>query len=271
LREIARSQSIVDMHTAQQLSKDMFTIELHGKPARREDILHWGAEDRLGIVVNTPYGGLGAGLLVSLAITAFYDVEGKQRRSRYLYPDNYLFHVGGPWGSHGYFDFWPEYRELFIPNNKRAVLAAINSHGVTHLAVPIGRGDTTRHRFGEDHVAYDRIKEAILYSPDGCVPDANIVIRANHPNVYYNYEFTLSPEKALEDTIAYAATLDPTGAEANDMRFALELTRSRVNEVAESDPTRHNSLWRLSEAVAGAGLREELRKISVEHAINLLV
>jgi hypothetical protein len=248
----------------------MFRIEFTGRTARREDVLEWGDRDRLGIVVNTPYGGLGAGLLLSLAITAFYDVPAKHRRSRYLYPDNYLFHVGGPWGSHGYFDFWPDYKEVFVANNKAQVLAAINSHGVTHLVVPAGFGDMSRHRHGEDDAGRDRIKQAFVYSPDGCVADANIVITASHPNVLSNFEFTLWPERALEDSESYATKLDPGTAEAEDTRFAIELTRSRAREVPESHPVRQKALLRLAKAKSGLGLREELRGVEVQTALNLL-
>jgi len=221
-------------------------------------------------VVNAPYGGLGAGLLVSLAIAAFYDFPGKHRRSRYLYPDNYIFHVGGPWGSHGYFDFWPEYKEVFVANNKVQVLAAINSHGITHLAVPAGLEDASPHRNGEDQVACDRIKQAFVYSPDGSVPDANVVISASHPNILSNFEFTLWPDRALEDGESYAAKLDPGTPEARDGQFAVELARSRAREVPESHPVRQKALLRLARAKNGPGLREELRRVEVPAALNLL-
>jgi hypothetical protein len=258
------------MHTSEQLSRDMFRIESAGCAVHREDVLEWGDRDRLGIVVNTPYGGLGAGLLLSLAITAFYDVPAKHRRSRYLYPDNYLFHVGGPGGRHSYFDFWPDYKEVFVASNKAQVLAAVNSHGVTHLVVPAGFVEMSRHRHGDDDAGRDRIKQAFVYSPDGCVADANVVIASSHPNVLSNFEFTLWPERALQDSESYAAKLDPGTAEAEDTRFAIELARSRVHEVPESHPIRRKALLRLAKAKDGLGLREELRRIDVETALNLL-
>jgi hypothetical protein len=258
------------MHTAEQLTREMFEVELAGRRARREELLDWGERDRLGIVVNAPYGGLGAGLLLSLAITAFYDVPGKQRRSRYLYPDHYLLHVGGPWGSHGYFDFWPDYKELFLANSKAQVLAAINSHGITHLVVPAGTGDASRHRQGEEDVACDRIKQAFVYSPDGCVPDADIVIRAHHANVLANFDFTLRPDRALEDAEYYCARLDPEAPEAQDTRFAIELLRARALEVPESHPVRQKALLRLASARNSGGLREELCRSEVRSALNLV-
>jgi hypothetical protein len=109
-----------------------------------------------------------------------------------------------------------------------------------------------------------------MYSPDGCVPDADIVITASHPNVLSNFEFTLWPERALEDSESYAARLDPGTAEAEDTRFAIELTRSRIHEVPESHPVRQKALLRLTRARSGPGLREELRRIGVRTALNLL-
>ena len=89
------------MHTAHELRRPMISVELGGQPGALEDLLDWDVRDRLGVIMTSPFGALGAGLLVLLCVIAFYDVEKQKRRCRPLYPSIYLFHVGRPWGFHG--------------------------------------------------------------------------------------------------------------------------------------------------------------------------
>ena len=51
--------------------------------------------------MDRPLGATGASMLIQLAITAFYDVK-PSRREVTLYPEIYLFHVGGRHGNHAY-------------------------------------------------------------------------------------------------------------------------------------------------------------------------
>lgn len=68
------------MHTAARLKADMFEVEIGAKSTSVSELLDWGAFDRLGVIVNAPLGGLGASLLIQLAITGFYDVPERKRR-----------------------------------------------------------------------------------------------------------------------------------------------------------------------------------------------
>jgi hypothetical protein len=147
------------MHTAFDIKREMFAIRCDGDEIARDDFLHWEVRDRFGLVVNAPLGGLGAGLLTMVAITAFYDEPTRKRRKRPLYPDIYIFHVGGPWGSHGSFDFWPDRKDVQVSDDPAEVLRAVNSHGITHLAVPDGEPRKTVHRYKEPEAAIDRIKQ----------------------------------------------------------------------------------------------------------------
>ena len=70
--------------------------------------------DRFGIVVTEPLGGLGGSLLLQLAIAKFYSVRPDRRASVPVYPEIYLFHVGGPHGDFSYFDFWPPRKEVRV-------------------------------------------------------------------------------------------------------------------------------------------------------------
>ena len=82
-----------------------------------------------------------------------------------LYPEIYLFHVGGTWGSGVGFDFWPDRKEVFLPADAREVLRSINSHAITHLAIPDGEPKDVTHRFKEPEAAHDRLKRCFAYAP----------------------------------------------------------------------------------------------------------
>ena len=55
-----------------------------------------------------------------------------------IYPEIYLFHVGGRHGDHSPYDFWPARKEVFVDADPREVLDQINDKGITRLAVPDG-------------------------------------------------------------------------------------------------------------------------------------
>jgi hypothetical protein len=110
------------MHTAYELNGDMFSVSIDGVAAHRDELLTWGPLDCLGVVIDRPVGALGAGLLILLAITALYDVADRKRRTRLIYPDIFLFHVGGPWGAFSGFDFWPDHKEIFLGLDRREIL-----------------------------------------------------------------------------------------------------------------------------------------------------
>ena len=56
-----------------------------------------------------------------------------------VYPEIYLFHIGGPHGDFSYFDFWPPRKEVQVAASQPvSLLEAINAHGITRLAMPLG-------------------------------------------------------------------------------------------------------------------------------------
>ena len=128
------------MHTARQLDAAYFGITVDGVPSSREDVFpEWGVHDRLGVVVDRPLGATGASMLIQLAITAFYDVK-PSRREVTLYPEIYLFHVGGRHGNHAYYDVYPPRKEVVVADDPAEILEAINDRAITRLAVVDGPG-----------------------------------------------------------------------------------------------------------------------------------
>ena len=71
----------------------------------------------LGLVMRRPCGALGASALLTAAITAFYDVQRARSERFFVYPDYFLFHVGGPLGEHGRLDVWPRRKEVVVEDD----------------------------------------------------------------------------------------------------------------------------------------------------------
>ena len=159
------------MHTAEQLDRSMFSVRIVGQKADRSDVFpDWMATDRLGVVVWQPFGAVGASHLIQLAITCFYDLRPERRGPNGVYPEIYLFHVGGRHGDHSPYDFWPARKEVFVDADPRDVLDQINDKGITRLAVPDGSAVPATHRPKERETALDRIISAFAYSPTGQTP-----------------------------------------------------------------------------------------------------
>ena len=62
-----------------------------------------------------PFGAVGASTFLLAAITAFYDRERAHGGDFFIYPDYFLFHVGGPLGDHSMLDVWPSHKEVVVP------------------------------------------------------------------------------------------------------------------------------------------------------------
>jgi hypothetical protein len=261
------------MHTANMLDIKMFDMILSGRAVSDSCWLDWGDRDRLGIIIRSPAGALGAALLAMVSITAFYDRPGKDRRRRPIYPELYLFHVGGKWGCFGSFDFWPERREVFLPDEPSSILQALNTVGITHLALPERPAGRSHFRYREAETAIDRIKQCYLYDAQGCVTGSDVLIGASDPVVFQMYEDVLFPEATaarLRQTIANDASR-PAGTPAgDDLRIGLSTLESRVAELRSNDLFVIRMRERLAVARGAGRIREELRALATPVALDLL-
>lgn len=261
------------MHTAFKIKQEMFRIELTGEPASRDDILDWDARDRLGVVINSPFGATGASLLIQLVATAFFDFSGSERRRRPVYPDMHLFHFGGPWGNHWAFDFWPDYKEVFVPADRGAMLAAINSRGITHLLVPDCTPDIDPFRYTMKEEAIMRLKRSFAYGADGKVKDADVTVTTSDAMALADYRRTVFPKAFLTKALATIKSdpARPAGTAAEeDARIGLARTQERLVEVREDDTFRLAAVQRLERAEQLGGLTETFRRIDQGSAIDML-
>jgi hypothetical protein len=188
------------------LTSDMFEVRKNNHPSSLQAVFpDWIASDRFGIVIDEPFGGLGATHLIQAATTLFYDAKPSRRAEKKVYPEIYALHYGRGFGAHAPFDFWPARREAVLERDHRVLLDAINDRGITRLAVPDRPERDIEHRPKEEDAALDRIVSAILYSPAGRVDAPDFSIRGNDQRTEYNPKQVLRlaqgyPQKALHST-----------------------------------------------------------------------
>jgi hypothetical protein len=258
------------VHTAKTLHFSELMARLDGHDVEASSLMPFDRSDRFGIVVNEPYGALGAGLLITLAIAAYFDA-GLDRRTRNLYPEIYLFHSGGPWGSHAAFDFWPERKEIFTGGSPADVLSAINHCGITYLAIPEKVEDpSVVHHYREPEIARDQLKRCFSYAVNGSIDGANLVLSTASPAVIWNYIGTLQPESYLDDMDAALAStpfLQGDSAEAIDYRRIITALRRRWNEVSRGDAAYVAALARARAATEQSTLTESYRTLDVPSAL----
>lgn len=257
------------MHTATQLREDLFALTYRGESATRADLLpNWGPFDRLGVVVTEPFGGVGASHLIQLAITAFYDDRPERRDAtgpHAMYPEIYLFHVGGPHGDHSAYDFWPSRREVHVDRDARAVLDAVNDRGITRLAVPDGSSVPVEHDLFETAVATQRMTTALAYSPTGRVRDPHWAVAGLNESTEANVHLVLDPAARLARSRLSARPTDPD----LDVRSWPHRVVERLDEAA---PGLAQARHRRDALRDEAGLVEETyRSISVDEALAMLI
>jgi hypothetical protein len=242
----------------------MFDIKMKGEATDREEILDWRPDDRLGIVLNSPLGALGASMLMQLVTTAYYDVRPSRREAPH-YAEIYLFHSGGHYGDFTSFDVLPR-RELFLSGEPEALIEAINDRAITHLAVPDGvpRGITLP--WTETESAHDRIRHCFIYAADGRTDDADIAITSRDPDLHHDIELALEPKELLANIERY---IDAGGPDVQrySRRLAQRL-RSRLDEISADDRATAKTYH---EVISDDGvMRQTFRKIGVDEALSLL-
>jgi hypothetical protein len=265
------------MHVADQILVEAFEVQIGGERVGPGAVFpDWSRLDRFGIVVTEPLGGLGASLLLQLAIAQFYSLRPDRRTSMAMYPEIYLFHVGGPHGDFSYFDFWPPRKEVRVAAAQPvSLLEAINAHGITRLAMPAGdTGADSVLRTGpstwaEQASAMERLRSCFGYAPDGHVAGGDVRISSRDPRAHENITASVTP---LPDAIAFREELasltlpswpDPSVA-ADGYRWA-DVVERRVDEVPQ--PVRDRVAEALAARLRSGELVETYRRITTAEAL----
>ncbi|WP_342364079.1 hypothetical protein [Terrarubrum flagellatum] len=255
------------MHVRSLLKLSMFEIEIEGRPASRDDVFPvWRESDRFGVVIDEPFGAIGATHLMQLAMTGFYDVKPSRRSELAVYPEIYAFHIGKGHGSHAPYDIWPARREVIIESgDPRDLLDAINDRAITRLALPdIPEGDAD-YRPKEAETAIDRLVSCFVYHSGSRTPDADIVIRGVDPRTEYNPNQTL--KLLAERGIAESASPGSALFKEADAAY-IEWLRRREADV---EPNVRAQVKARREALREGGtVAETYRRISVRQALRRL-
>lgn len=125
------------MHTSTLLKTREFSFVRGSMPVALDDIFPgFGSQDRIGVVAAAPGDSLRAAPLLLASIGAFYEELWTSEEDFFLYPDFFVLHIGSITGYHSPFDIWPQSKEVVVPPEPQALLAAINDRGISRLVLP---------------------------------------------------------------------------------------------------------------------------------------
>jgi hypothetical protein len=246
------------MHSSRELHSSSFEITVGDREVRLGELFQGFCEqDRLGVVIRRPCGGVGASALITATITAFYDLQRARGPDFFIYPDYFLFHVGRPLGDHARLDIWPSRKEVVVPEDPEQVLEAVNDHAITRLVVEDGAPGTPTFEVEALASARARIATCLAYSAVGRVRDADVRIASNPVTEGY-VDAILDPETRLAEL---------RGGTDGD-RARADAIASRLNEV-EPEQRRHIKHAR-RELLEGGVPVETYRRIGLDEALGLL-
>jgi hypothetical protein len=237
----------------------MFEIELAGREASIEELFpSFGEHDRLGLVMRRPCGAVGASALIAATITAFYDIQRSRGPDFFIYPDYYLFHVGGPLGDHARLDIWPRRKEVVVDDDPERILEAIDDRAISRLVVEDGGGGNGQVDAEALASARSRIVSCLAYSASGRVKDGDVRIASNEVTEGY-VDAILDPEARMERLRAEGAQgtarADAIAVRAGEVpaEVRMEIKRARADLVEGEVPVETYRRIELDEALALLG------------------
>lgn len=192
------------MHTTKVLNSLDFTIKINGQACVLEDIFpHFNKNDRLGIVVRRPGGGVGASGLLMAAITRFYDfyrpLLGNEPDKLRIYPDFFIFYVGKRHLNYYWLDIWPTHKEVILEDDPELILEAINDRGITRLLVEDTLPSNKSYLRETISSAESRIVSTLVYSAGGRVDNGDLSIEScSDVEGYVQSTFKISEELTVD-------------------------------------------------------------------------
>lgn len=266
------------MHVAHQLKQENLRITIEQQDADLNALFPQGHKyDRYGFLITEPYGSFGASLLIQAAIVHFYDINPVRRDTEPMYPEIYMFHVGGTFGDHSSFDFWPSRKEVFVETGQpAALLEAIVDRGITRLAVPdIAPADPAllqggTNSFADIGSARNLLASCFVYDASGMTEDAEVVLSSDHPSFEANIPRTLDREPILEKYYAKPDSLSLAGPSVpTDTDRWVDHVLVRKDEV-NRDAVRSQSAHRRQREGDRLVRRESFRRVSLDNMFELL-
>lgn len=253
------------MHTAFSLADSMFDIQIDGKAADRAALLDWREQDRLGVVVSTPLGALGASLLIQLVTAAYYDAR-PDRRAAPHYAEIYIFHLGGRFGDFSALDITPPRKEVFVDNDPVALVEAMNDRAISHIALPDVAAAALSYPWTEAETMRDRVRHCYAYSESGTSIGGDVVISTSDAGPLSDVELILEPERLLANMVGYAKLATGAGRSFS-FRVARQI-EDRLPEVEHQDRIRARA-FRTTLTESGVTL-ETYRRIDIDTALQMM-
>ena len=175
------------MHTSILRGSD-FEMFVNGCQKDHADFFReWTNTRRLGFVSPRRVDGIGAVNLIMAHVTAFYDTYRATNEDFFAYPDFFAFQSGNPLASYSMLDLHPEHKSVSVSDDADERLDAINDRGVNVLIVPDGTNtDSDYHRI-QMASARRNIDTCYVYSFDGRVKDADLMIRCPKEPLFDEY------------------------------------------------------------------------------------
>jgi hypothetical protein len=197
-----------EMHTSSELSDRSFEVRIDDRVGSWRDLFPgFDEHDRLGLVVSSPHGALGASLLYLAAVHAFYELCRERSDEFWIYPDFFFFHVGTRLGHHGSLDVWPDHKEVLVEADGDRLLEAVNDRAITRLVVPEGL-ELRRPEQREGLASYaQRMRGAFLYSSSGRATNADVSIRGDDATARYVANVLDPSSRAAELGPGYVANV----------------------------------------------------------------
>ncbi|GAA1141476.1 hypothetical protein [Nesterenkonia lutea] len=289
------------MHVSVLCRSELFKAQIGGGPCDPRMILpDWDRHDRLGVVMSSPLGAVGASLMIQLAMGLSYDAEPRRREDQY--PPVFLFHVGGRFGDFSPMDVWPPRREVFVPADPYVLLGALNDRGITRLLLPeTGLADTGLPESGLQGVGEapegpaaspapwrgrdwicrspsgwtdgssfcEQLASAYLYAPRGGTAVGETVLSSSDPECEAMVEDVLQPHRChqkfarREDAALLEIGAGPSSV--SDLRQWLEIFGTRLDEV---DPATRAQMLACRRACREAGITAQTyRRLSADEAL----
>lgn len=266
------------MHVAKQLKSENLRIKIHDDEAVLDDLFPDSNKlDRFGFIITEPYGSFGASLLIQAAIVQFYEIRPERRDAEPMYPEVYMFHVGGAFGDHSSFDFWPPRKEVFVESGQpTALLSALVDKGITRLALPDALpGDPgllkdSMNSFADLGSAQNLFASCFAYNSSGQTDRADLFLSSDHPSFEANIARTLDREQLLEKYTASPALIGRPGPTVRtDVDRWIATVRVRMDEVDRAAVKRRAEQRRQAE---GDKLirRESFRRMTFGETLRLL-
>jgi hypothetical protein len=208
-------------------------------------------------VMRRPCGAVGASALIAATITAFYDIQRSRGPDFFIYPDYYLFHVGGPLGDHARLDIWPRRKEVVVDDDPERILEAVDDRAISRLVVEEGPGAERELDAEAVASARGRIVSCLAYAATGRVEGGDVRIASNEVTEGY-VDAILDPE----------ARMERLRADGQDGAARADAIAVRAGEVA-ADVRREIKRAR-TELVEGGVPVETYRRVDLDEALSLL-